>query len=226
MFEDKLIDRITGITIVILSIIFYVLGYLTKIVALLNDVLSNVIELEIARYTTSILIAIPASLILLVVSIHAEEKWKKYLLAVFDCVLLIIILKAFNDIEFSNLTTISNYIDFSKRLFIPVLLSTMFFFLIEVFKKLKEEKTATLKQNITTIKQTVSELEQRLSELQATFNEIQAIIKEHKKLTCSDCQMTFHNQNALNAHKCKGKNEESNLVFLMDKAGKFTMVSE
>ena len=219
MFEDKLIDRITGITIVILSIIFYVLGYLTKIVALLNDVLSNVIELEIARYTTSILIAIPASLILLVVSIHAEEKWKKYLLAIFDCVLLIIILKAFNDIEFSKLTTISNYIDFSKRLFIPVLLSTMFFFLIEVFKKLKEEKTATLKQ-------TISESEQKLSELQVTFNEIQAIIKEHKKLTCSDCQMTFHNQNALNAHKCKGKNEESNLFFLMDKAGEFTMVSE
>ncbi len=223
MFEEKLIKQLTGISIVILSIIFYVLGYLMKITALLNDVLSNVIEFDIARNMTAFLIAIPASLILLVVSIHAENKWKKYLLAFFDCLLLIIILRAFDNVNFSELATISEFINFGKRIFIPVLLSTMFFFLIEVFKKLKKQRIANSLQNLASIKQTTSKAEQKLNELQTTFSDIQTIINEHKKLTCPDCQMTFHNQNAMNAHKCKGHNEDSNLIFLMDKAGELKM---
>ncbi|SEB51535.1 hypothetical protein SAMN04489761_1155 [Tenacibaculum sp. MAR_2009_124] len=226
MFEEKLIKQLTGISIVILSIIFYVLGYLMKITALLNDVLSNVIEFSIARNITAFLIAIPASLILLVVSIHAEKKWKKYLLAFFDCLLLIIILRAFDNVNFSELATISEFINFGKRIFIPVLLSTMFFFLIEVFKKLKEQKITKSMQNLTNVKQTTSEVELKLNELKTTFSSIQGIISEHRKLTCPDCQMTFHNQNAMNAHKCKGQNESSELIFLMDKAGELNITSE
>lgn len=225
--SENIIQYLIGISIILISLLCYLVGHYIEIKVILFEVLSDVITSESERRTAANFFAFSASTILLIVSIHIKRKLAKLILTFLDFVLLLIIFKTLETFKGFDYQNFDAYLLVLNKLYPPVLFSVMFYQLLNIFigkieelgikSRLKQsvislkQEAADIKQLLATYKQEEADIKQILANLnqeEADVKELLATLKQHiqkikqeiEDRTCPHCGDYRQNKKSRDAH--------------------------